>query len=70
MPIIHAAIDIHENNRYLFSLSEEKFHLFDLEIKDCGEIELNIKIEKNYDNILVYINKIENKMIRMVMKIF
>ena len=56
MPITHASIGLHDNNRHFFTLSEQKFHLFDLEVlKDCGEVELDI-FGKQPTNLLVYMN--------------
>ena len=56
--ITHASIDFNEKNRYLFTLSEKKLHLFDLRIlKDCGEIKLDVLFEKKCINLIVYMNQ-------------
>ena len=57
-PITHAAIYLHENNRYLFTLSEEKLNLFDLQLlKDCGEVNLEILSKRTCKNLIVYMDQ-------------
>ena len=70
-PITHASIDLHENNRYLFTLSEKKFHLFDIKLlKDCGEIRIDFLSGKKCSNLIVFMNQQHNETTDMNGRVF